>query len=61
MKPRRNNAWSSVWRAQRGSGRPAIAARRPGDPHPYVIGQAAVQRYLTVVNECAQAGLANVR
>jgi metallo-beta-lactamase class B len=38
---------------------PALAARKPGDPHPYVIGQAAVQRYLTVVDECAQAGLAN--
>jgi metallo-beta-lactamase class B len=38
---------------------PALAARKPGDPHPYVIGQPAVQRYLTVVDECAQAGLAN--
>jgi metallo-beta-lactamase class B len=40
---------------------PALAARKPGDPHPYVIGQAGVQRYLTVVDECAQAGLANAR
>jgi metallo-beta-lactamase class B len=38
---------------------PALAARKPGEPNPYVIGQAAVQRYLTVVDECAQAGLAN--
>jgi metallo-beta-lactamase class B len=38
---------------------PALAARKPGDPNPYVIGQAGVQRYLTVVDECAQAGLVN--
>lgn len=37
---------------------PALAARKPGDPHPYVIGKDGVQRYLTVVDECAQAGLA---
>jgi metallo-beta-lactamase class B len=35
---------------------PAVAKRRPGDPHPYVIGGAAVGRYLTVAEECAQAG-----
>src|SRR5256885_5126892 len=38
---------------------PALERRKPGDPNPYVIGQSAVQRYLTVVDECAQAGLAN--
>ena len=37
---------------------PAIANRKPGDPHPYVIGKDAVQRYLTVAVECAKAGLA---
>jgi metallo-beta-lactamase class B len=37
---------------------PALAKRRPGDRHPYVIGNEAVQRYLTVASECAQAGLA---
>jgi metallo-beta-lactamase class B len=37
---------------------PALARRQPGDPNPYVIGAAGVQRYLTVVDECAQAGLA---
>lgn len=37
----------------------ALAGRKPGDPHPYVIGRDGVQRYLTVVDECAQAGLAN--
>jgi metallo-beta-lactamase class B len=36
---------------------PALARRKPGEPHPYVIGKDAVQRYLTVVDECAQAGL----
>src|SRR5262249_8678976 len=36
---------------------PALARRKPGDPNPYVIGRNAVQRYLTVVDECAQAGL----
>jgi metallo-beta-lactamase class B len=40
---------------------PALAARKPGDPHPYVIGQQGVQRYLTVVDECAQAGLTRPR
>lgn len=39
---------------------PAMAARKPGDPHPYVIGADGVQRYMTVVNECARAGLARV-
>ena len=34
---------------------PLLAARRPGDPHPYVIGSDAVQRYLTVAEECAKA------
>jgi len=36
---------------------PALAARRAGDPHPYVIGNDAVARYLTVAHECAQAAL----
>jgi metallo-beta-lactamase class B len=40
---------------------PALAARKSGDPHPYVIGKDAVQRYLTVADECARAGLARVR
>jgi metallo-beta-lactamase class B len=39
---------------------PALETRKPGDPHPYVIGKDGVQRYLTVVDECAQAGLARV-
>jgi metallo-beta-lactamase class B len=36
---------------------PALEKRKPGEPNPYVIGKDAVQRYLTVVDECAQAGL----
>ena len=37
---------------------PALAQRKPGTPHPYVIGADAVQRYVTVANECAQAATA---
>jgi metallo-beta-lactamase class B len=37
---------------------PALERRKPGEPNPYVIGTDGVQRYLTVVDECAQAGLA---
>jgi metallo-beta-lactamase class B len=37
---------------------PALAKRKPGDPHPYVIGADAVRRYLTVAEECARAELA---
>ncbi len=40
---------------------PALASRAPGQPHPYVIGTDGVQRYLTVVDECAQAGLTRAR
>jgi hypothetical protein len=35
-----------------------LAERKPGGPHPYVIGPDAVQRYVTVANECAQAAVA---
>jgi metallo-beta-lactamase class B len=37
---------------------PMMATRKPGAPHPYVIGNDAVVRYVTVAHECAQAGLA---
>ena len=40
---------------------PALAKRRPGDPHPYVIGNDSVKRYLTVANECAKAGLLRLK
>jgi metallo-beta-lactamase class B len=39
----------------------ALTKRKPGDPHPFVIGNANIQRYLTMVGECAQAGLAATR
>lgn len=34
---------------------PMLPARGAGDPHPYVIGQDAVSRYLTVAEGCAVA------
>ena len=40
---------------------PALAARKPGDPHPYVVGPDAVARYLTVAEECPKAGKLRVR
>jgi metallo-beta-lactamase class B len=40
---------------------PALAARRPGDRHPYVVGPDSVARYLTVAEECAKAGLLRVK
>ena len=36
---------------------PALAKRATGAPHPYVIGNAAVQRYMTVAEECAKAAV----
>jgi metallo-beta-lactamase class B len=38
----------------------ALANRKPGDPHPYVVGNESVLRYLTVADECAKAGLARL-
>jgi metallo-beta-lactamase class B len=40
---------------------PALASRRAGAPHPYVVGTESVRRYLTVANECGQAALASVQ
>jgi metallo-beta-lactamase class B len=34
----------------------ALARRKHGDAHPYVIGNDSVSRYLTMVGECARAG-----
>ena len=31
-----------------------MAARKPGEPHPYTIGREAVARYFKVTEECAQ-------
>jgi metallo-beta-lactamase class B len=39
---------------------PALATRRAGDPHPYVVGSDSIERYLTVAHECALAALASV-
>lgn len=39
---------------------PAVTARMPAAPHPYVVGTESIRRYLTVANECAQAALAAV-
>jgi metallo-beta-lactamase class B len=32
-----------------------LAARKPGEPHPFEVGKDAVARYFTVSDECAQA------
>jgi metallo-beta-lactamase class B len=40
---------------------PAMANRKAGDPHPYVIGNDAVQRYITVARECARANLLRLK
>jgi metallo-beta-lactamase class B len=40
---------------------PAVEKRKPGDPNPYVIGNDSVQKYLTVADECAKAGLARLQ
>lgn len=37
---------------------PALALRKPGDRHPYVMGVENVARYLTMLGECAAAGRA---
>jgi metallo-beta-lactamase class B len=34
---------------------PAMAKRAPGGPHPFVVGNASVLRYLKVAEECATA------
>jgi metallo-beta-lactamase class B len=33
----------------------AIGKRQPGQPHPFVVGPAVVDRYMAVVEECAKA------
>ena len=39
---------------------PAVQARKANEPNPYVVGKEGVLRYLTTVDECAQAGLARL-
>src|SRR5882672_6369919 len=36
----------------------ALKNRKPGAPHPYVLGTEGVKRYLTVAEECAKSALA---
>jgi len=38
----------------------ALAKRKAGEPNPYVIGNDSVARYVTMVGECARAGLARL-
>jgi metallo-beta-lactamase class B len=33
-----------------------LAKRKPGEPHPYVLGAKTVQNYLTIAEHCARAG-----
>jgi metallo-beta-lactamase class B len=40
---------------------PAMATRKPGEPHPYVIGNDSVQRYVKVAEECARANLLRLK
>jgi metallo-beta-lactamase class B len=32
-----------------------LAARKPGEPHPFEVGKDAIARYFTVSGECAEA------
>ncbi len=34
-----------------------IQTRKPGDPNPFVVGQAAYQRFVSVISECTKAQL----
>jgi hypothetical protein len=40
---------------------PMMAARKPGEPNPFVIGNDAVQRYVKVAEECARANLLRLK
>jgi metallo-beta-lactamase class B len=40
---------------------PVLAKRTTGEPNPYVVGKEGVLRYMTVVDECAQAGAAGIK
>jgi hypothetical protein len=39
----------------------ALAKRKPGDPHPFVVGPDSVQRYVKVAEECARAQLLQLK
>jgi len=34
---------------------PAVQARKPGDPNPYVVGTDSVRRYMKIAEECSKA------
>ena len=36
---------------------PALAARKPGEENPWLIGNAAVRGYVKVAEQCARAAL----
>jgi metallo-beta-lactamase class B len=39
----------------------ALAARKPGAPHPFVVGQDSVMRYVKVAKECARGQLLKLK
>jgi metallo-beta-lactamase class B len=39
----------------------ALAKRKPGEPHPYVVGRDSVQRYVKVAEECGRAQLLQLK
>jgi metallo-beta-lactamase class B len=39
----------------------ALAKRKPSDPHPFVVGQDSVLRYVKVAEECARAQLLQLK
>src|SRR5690606_41586407 len=39
----------------------ALAARAPGDPHPFVMGAQRYQRFWRIVSECMQADIVRKR
>lgn len=40
---------------------PIVLKRKPGDPHPYVLGKDIARRYLKVAEECATAEMLRVK
>jgi metallo-beta-lactamase class B len=40
---------------------PAMATRKAGDQHPYVVGNDSIQRYVKVAEECARANLLRLK
>lgn len=40
---------------------PMLRTRKPNDPNPYIVGKDGVQQYLTAAEECALAGLAQLK